>query len=224
MRYDRYTKNFDFSFCVILPTYFSDLDGGKLHKRINFATAIGTMLVGCYDEDCDPSPAYIKIDFEKNKVDLMAVHRYLSARCLPTSGLPGTAKFHADTKPIMHAPIAHTSCFVTQTDRHTHTLSLSLSLSLTHTCDTHAHTQHTHVRVEYVLVPEHVMTQKVPIGAVESMLNWFCEEHAQLDAAEVQQHLQVAHMCVLGWKSVSADHTIVFLSFLRAEVQRFGWI
>ena len=52
------------------------------------------MLVGCYDDTCEPSLSHIKIDFEKGKVDLMAVHRFLSARCLPTSELPGLSEHH----------------------------------------------------------------------------------------------------------------------------------
>eukprot|EP00287_Rhodomonas_sp_CCMP768_P017445 CAMPEP_0202822970 /NCGR_PEP_ID=MMETSP1389-20130828/11442_1 /ASSEMBLY_ACC=CAM_ASM_000865 /TAXON_ID=302021 /ORGANISM="Rhodomonas sp., Strain CCMP768" /LENGTH=832 /DNA_ID=CAMNT_0049495939 /DNA_START=1 /DNA_END=2499 /DNA_ORIENTATION=+ len=38
-----------------------------------------------------PGMAYLEFDFQKDKVDLMAVQRYLAFRCIPTEGLPPDA-------------------------------------------------------------------------------------------------------------------------------------
>jgi hypothetical protein len=49
-----------------------------------------------------PGMAYLEFDFQKDKVDLMAIQRYLSARCLPLNGLPTNVPVPANVMQASH--------------------------------------------------------------------------------------------------------------------------
>eukprot|EP00928_Gymnodinium_smaydae_P030606 TRINITY_DN22712_c0_g1_i2.p1 TRINITY_DN22712_c0_g1~~TRINITY_DN22712_c0_g1_i2.p1 ORF type:complete len:796 (-),score=102.69 TRINITY_DN22712_c0_g1_i2:189-2576(-) len=76
-------------------------------------TSIDDVFFPPKDGDSTPPPiprmSYLEFDFQKDKVDLMAIHRYLSQRCLPSNGIRPSDE---PIDPTIYAPAGNVERFL----------------------------------------------------------------------------------------------------------------